>query len=74
MPQPPSCQPTTDQPVARLVLVTAIRHPEGTRIVRRRPILRRAVKTALIAKAAQRLGRRAEQHLSKRVEHHLGKH
>jgi hypothetical protein len=42
--------------------------------MRRRPILRRAVKTALIAKAAQRLGRRAEQHLSKRVDNHLGKH
>jgi len=33
--------------------------------MRRRPIVRKAVKTALIAKAAQRLGRRAEQHLRK---------
>ena len=33
--------------------------------MRRRPIIRKAVKTALIAKAAQRLGRRTEQHLRK---------
>ena len=31
--------------------------------MRRRPIIRNAVKTALIAKAARRLGRRAEEHL-----------
>jgi len=31
--------------------------------MRRRPIIRKAMKTALIAKAAQRLGRRGEKHL-----------
>jgi hypothetical protein len=33
--------------------------------MRRRPIIRKAVKTALIAHAARRLGRRAEEHLKK---------
>lgn len=33
--------------------------------MRRRPIIRKAVKTALIAKAAQRLGRRAEEYLKR---------
>jgi hypothetical protein len=33
--------------------------------MRRRRIVRRAVKTAIIAKSAQRLGRRAEKHLGK---------
>jgi hypothetical protein len=35
------------------------------RLMRRRPIIRKAVKTALIAKAAQRLGHRAVQHFRK---------
>jgi hypothetical protein len=34
--------------------------------MRRRPVIRKTVKTALIAKAAERLGRRAAKHLSKR--------
>ncbi len=33
--------------------------------MRRRRIVRRAVKTAIIAKSAQRLGRHAEKHLGK---------
>ena len=33
--------------------------------MRRRPIVRRAVKTAIIAKSAQRLARYAEKHLGK---------
>jgi hypothetical protein len=33
--------------------------------MRRRPIIRKAVKTAIIAKAAKRLARRAERHLAK---------
>jgi|GEM_PF-2419475 len=33
--------------------------------MRRRRILRKAVKTALIAKSARRLGQRAEKHLHK---------
>ena len=33
--------------------------------MRRRPIARKAVKTAIIVKAAQRLGRHAEKHLSR---------
>jgi hypothetical protein len=33
--------------------------------MRRRPVIRKAVKTALITKAAERLGRRAVKHLSK---------
>jgi hypothetical protein len=33
--------------------------------MRRRRILRKAVKTAIIAKSARRLGRRAEKHLRK---------
>ena len=38
--------------------------------MQRRRIARKAVKTAIIVKAAQDLGRRAEKHL----EHHLNKH
>jgi hypothetical protein len=34
--------------------------------MRRRRIARQAVKTALIVKAAQRLGRRAEKHLTRK--------
>jgi hypothetical protein len=37
--------------------------------MRRRPIVRKAVKTAIIVKAAHRLGRRAERHLTKHAEH-----
>jgi hypothetical protein len=33
--------------------------------MRRRPVIRKAVKTAIIAKAAQRLARRAEKRLTK---------
>ena len=40
-------------------------YQKGTSIMRRRPIIRKAVKTALIAKAVQRLGRRAEKQLKK---------
>jgi len=40
-------------------------YQRGTSIMRRRPIIRKAVKAALIAKAAQRLGRRAEKHLKR---------
>ena len=36
----------------------------------RRIIARKAVNTALIVKAAQRLGRRAEKHLRKHSPHH----
>lgn len=42
--------------------------------MRRRPIIRKAVKTALIAKAASRLGRRAGKHLENKVEERFGKH
>jgi hypothetical protein len=35
-------------------------------IMRRRPLVRKAVKTAIIAKAARRLGCHAEKHLSRR--------
>jgi hypothetical protein len=34
--------------------------------MRRRPVIRTAVKTAIIVKTAQRLGRRAAERLSKR--------
>jgi hypothetical protein len=34
--------------------------------MRRRPIIRKAVKTAIIAKTAQRLARHAEKHLTRR--------
>jgi len=42
--------------------------------MRRRPVIRKAVKSAIIVKAAHRLGRRAGQHLEKSVEKRLGKH
>jgi hypothetical protein len=35
--------------------------------MRRRPIARKAVKTAIIVKSARHLARRAEKHLAKRV-------
>jgi hypothetical protein len=41
-----------------------ITYPGGS-IVRRRHIARKAVKTAITVKAAQRLGRRAEKHLGR---------
>ena len=34
--------------------------------MRRRPVIRKAVKTAIIVKAAQRLSHRAAEHLTKR--------
>jgi len=40
--------------------------------MRRRPIARKAVNTALIVQAAQRLGRRAEKHLRKRSPDQAG--
>jgi hypothetical protein len=40
-------------------------HPERNLVMRRRRIARKAVKTALIVRAAQRLARRTEKHLKK---------
>jgi hypothetical protein len=42
--------------------------------MRRRSTIRKAVKTAIIAKAAQRLGRRSEEHLKSHAEGLLKKH
>lgn len=42
--------------------------------MRRRPTIRKAVKTAIIVKAARRLGHRAEEHLKNRAQAHLKKH
>jgi hypothetical protein len=42
--------------------------------MRRRPVVRKAIKSAIIVNAARRLGRRAGQHLEKSVEKRLGKH
>jgi len=42
--------------------------------MRRRPIVRKAIKSAIIVHTARRLGRRAGQHLEKTVEKRLGKH
>ena len=42
--------------------------------MRRRPVIRKAIKSALIAKAASRLGHRAAKHLEKKVEERLAKH
>jgi hypothetical protein len=39
--------------------------------MRRRPTIRKAVKTAIIVKTARHLGRRAEEHLKSRAEGHL---
>ena len=39
--------------------------------MRRRPTIRKAVKTAIIVKAARHLGHRAEEHLKSRAEGHL---
>ncbi len=52
-------------PLVRTRNVTGITSVKGTRIMRRRRIAREAVKTAIIAKAAHRLGRRAAKHLIK---------
>jgi hypothetical protein len=46
---------------------------KGSAAMRRRPVIRKAIKSALIAKAATRLAHRAEKHLEKKVEHRLGK-
>ena len=42
--------------------------------MRRRPVVRKAVKSAIIVHTVRRLGRRAEQHLDKIIEVRLGKH
>jgi hypothetical protein len=42
--------------------------------MRRRPVIRKAIKTALIAKAAHRLAHRAGRHLEKKVEDRFAKH
>jgi hypothetical protein len=41
--------------------------------MQRRPIVRKAIKSAIIVHAAGRLGRRAGEHLEKKVEKRLGK-
>jgi len=41
--------------------------------MRRRRTIRKAVKTAIISKAARHIGRRAEEHVKNHVEDHLGR-
>ena len=66
MPRSPGCQRRPDRAIAHSTeMPISPRTRKETGIMRRRPIIRKAVKTAIIAKAAQRLGRRAETHLSK---------
>lgn len=42
--------------------------------MRRRPVIRKAIKSAIIVNSAHRLGQRAEKHLEKSVKNRLGKH
>ena len=41
--------------------------------MRRRPVIRKAIKSAIIVNSARRLGPRAGQHLEKSVKDRLGK-
>jgi hypothetical protein len=65
MPRSPLSRLPRDRAIARPAITISTTYQKGTSIMRRRPIIRKAVKTALIAKAVQRLGRRAEKQLKK---------
>jgi hypothetical protein len=57
--------------------VTQPDHMKGIAAMHRRPVVRKAIKSAIIANAARHLGHRAEKHaekhLEKKVEERFGK-